>query len=272
MKHKILFLTCCLFSLNYSLWCQAIVEVDGIDSAQITLNTTSFLNPTIVNFNSGNTSNGFSHYRLRNQGDVFRLDIESNLFLDTQDIFEITPSRFTIAHLSGTRTNLLGVSSNGTLVRLGSQTRQISLPAQALNFQIPNATISNNFEGINWGYSFTSSAKFTIAKPVDWDQVSDIVVTIYFATTSNAPGDIQFFGRHRDFNIGDPINDAPTVTSNIVSNSGDDELHKVSISFSASSLVKELWMITLQRNTGASLGYQDDVVVFNVTVEYEADI
>ena len=73
--------------------------------------------------------------------------------------------------------------------------------------------------------------------------------------------------------MGDPINDASSVLSNIVSNTGDNELHKVSIVFPANDLSKELWVIALQRNTGSNLaGYQDDVSVLNVTIEYESNL
>jgi hypothetical protein len=252
---------------------QGIIEVEGLDTAQVSLNTPSFSIPTVINFNSGSISGGFSNYRLINQNDVFRLDLESDLFSSTERIFEIGPSRFAIPQLAGTGTNLLGVNSLGALVRLGTQTKKISLPAQALNTNPSSTNIVESFQGLRWGYSFINFAQFSIAKPNDWDQVSDVVVSIYFATESNANGNIQFFGRARDYNLGDPINDASSVLSNIVSNTGDNELHKVSIVFPANDLSKELWVIALQRNTGSNLaGYQDDVSVLNVTIEYESNL
>lgn len=57
----------------------AYLDIEGIDTANVCLKTSSISNPTILELATGDTSSVHTHFYIRNQSDALRVDVRSDL-------------------------------------------------------------------------------------------------------------------------------------------------------------------------------------------------
>jgi hypothetical protein len=165
---------------------------------------------------------------------------------------------------------------NGTITAADIQdrVRQISFPANALNFSATSTILSQTNFGILWKASFTNAAFLTIPKPSDWVNTSDVTFNIYFMVKSNSGGDVRFFIRPRSFNYGDSYSDAASIGAisnvNIPANSFNKIYYQTfTIPYSRFG-TKSLWLISIQRQAAGET-YPDDLELLSVELLYTAD-
>lgn len=165
--------------------------------------------------------------------------------------------------------DLTGSYPNPTIKKMA---RTLSFNAQSLNFDPTQGggVISVYPSGLRWKPDYAASAYLCIAKPADWDGISDVTLTVYFLPVTSTAGNVSFFTRPRSYNPGDTFADASSWGSTPVVNLGAFKVHTQSFVIPYSRFgTKELWVITIQNQaTGAT--YPDDVVVQSVTLSYTA--
>lgn len=177
-----------------------------------------------------------------------------------------------VTPLAGFGERVVYAAPDGTLtasLASPSKLRQLVFPAQSLNIGTTGIISRDHFNGLLWQNDWSATARISIQKPIDFDESSSSVsiIVYYYPTTTNG-GSIQFFARPIDFDVYDLLDDESDVLSNEEFSIGKDRILKATMSFPASSLTKELWNITIQRNIRT---YPDDVVVMSVAVVYTAD-
>lgn len=157
----------------------------------------------------------------------------------------------------------------GIYTDLGIQRRSIELPAQALN--IPTGSVIQRSDaGLLWQNSFGSSARVNMRRPVDAASTGDVKVTVTFRRVNiDEVGNVQFALRPRRFHAGDFWDDATTTSSNVV-NVVDNRWHTATMSVAFTSLDREIWELSLQRDSSVAGALPANIVVYSVSIEYDA--
>ena len=158
------------------------------------------------------------------------------------------------------------------LITATTPNRTIRFPAKALNFPNTFPTITQTATGLRWKSSFGIPAYLMVAKPNDWDGTSDVILNLYFQTTTSASGNVRFFIRPSSFNAGDTYGPASSLSGAPVAVSGINKINRQSLTIPASLFgSKSLWVITIQREGPAPDGtetYTDDVILLSVELGY----
>jgi len=205
------------------------LEVEGDTEARIMIKSSSFGNPTTLRFESGLPTGAFTNYIIRNQNDLLHFDVESDFIGNELGFFELGPSILRHSNLAQGQIALLAADEFGNISKY-NPTKEINFPAQVLS-RVPNNTdIRPETYGLLWKNNFGSAAWLAIRRPVDWDNVSDIILTVYFIPITAATGTAAFSARHSDYNLGDNIlNNDLNVNSALVTTTGSFEIHKAKI-------------------------------------------
>jgi hypothetical protein len=153
---------------------------------------------------------------------------------------------------------------------IADRIRKISLPAGALNINDSSNIISMSLGGLLWKRSFSAAALLMRERPDDWDGESDVTFSIFFRTTSSVSGNVDFFIRPRAYDIGDIFGDATSMSTSPVAVSANNVIAKQDFIIPASVFGdKMFWVINIQ-NQGSGSTYPDDVIVWAVSLTYNA--
>lgn len=175
-----------------------------------------------------------------------------------------------VSDLQGVGTRPVFVDPSGILTTgAGSGAKQITFTSGSIVESAALSVITPSFRALTWRHDFQEAAYITIKRPVDWDQISDVVVEIYFFSTDFMPttsGSVQFTVRPRDRNIGDSISDEVGIGSTLV-NVTSKVQQKVVVTIPASRLEKEFWELGIQRES-VNTTFTGAVDVQNVTITY----
>lgn len=166
--------------------------------------------------------------------------------------------------------------ADGSITSADIQDRLRNIPfiANSLNFDKASTVISQTGNGLKWQSNYSSGAFVVIPKPLDWDETSNVTMSLHFMSTTNSAGVVAFFIRPRSFNPGETFSDAsslnPVSNISIPANS----IHKVykqSFTIPASRFgTKGLWVISIQRG-GTGETYSDDLQLFALDLVYTAE-
>jgi hypothetical protein len=157
-----------------------------------------------------------------------------------------------------------------TAADIQDHSRTIGFPANALNFDKTSTIITQAATGLRWQASFSNAAYLTLPQPVDWDGVSDVILRLYFITTTSTPGNVSFFIRPRAYNPGDIFMDVSSINASPVPVAQTSVVEEQVFTIPAARFgAKRLWVITIQ-NQGSGSTYPDDVVVMAVELSYTA--
>lgn len=152
------------------------------------------------------------------------------------------------------------------------RTRNIVFPANALNFDKASTILTQTSTGIRWKSDYTNTAFLTILKPLDWAGTSNVILKLYFMTTTTAGGAVVFFIRPRSYNDGDKFADAASLTavSPVTIPAGSQsKIYSQSFNIPYDRFLKNLWEVTIQRE-GTGETYTDDLILMAVEVVYTA--
>ena len=149
--------------------------------------------------------------------------------------------------------------------------RIISFPALSLNYyESTELTTGGKWGGLKWDATYTKAAYLIMARPYDWDGVTDVNMHIHFISDDTDTGDVQFFIRPRAYNVGDIMNDVNSIMEDVVSISEAFAIYEQVIPIPASKFgVKDLWVITIQRD-GTLETYSDYLHLLAVSISYNA--
>ena len=150
--------------------------------------------------------------------------------------------------------------------------RSIAVPAQAISVFRP---VESTRTGLVWPAGFTSTGSVSIPIPDDWSGARRFDVTIFFAPTSNAAGNVDFFLRPVGRSLGDNLADPGSVGANpvIVPAGSSNQLFQQTFTVPASNLDADnsmLHLYLIQRG-GENETFEDDVMVYCLEVSYPAE-
>jgi len=155
-------------------------------------------------------------------------------------------------------------------VMAGPIRRSISIPAQALA-RAAGAPLTDDAEGLRWANQATGGTEWFLARPVDFAGTGQITLEVVYYRTTGAIGNVRFFARPQDFEIGDDrLLDQTPVLGDIQGAAGVDDLQINTISWPASGETGQVWNIVLQRDTSQASPYAGEVVVRGLTLHYDA--
>jgi hypothetical protein len=153
----------------------------------------------------------------------------------------------------------------------GAHRRTISFPAQSLNIPPGSAIITPTDDGLAWTNSFSGGALLAIAKPTDFAGTGDVTLTVTFYRPSPASGNVRFFARPQDLQVGDSrFNDGGSVIGSTEGTAGNDIFRQTSISWPAAGEDRQLWNISLQRDSSVTNAFTGVVIVTSVSLSYDA--
>ncbi|MEL7118067.1 MAG: hypothetical protein AAFO07_01460 [Bacteroidota bacterium] len=172
--------------------------------------------------------------------------------------------------------NVLTLSNGGGSVSLptsSSNTAIYSLPAMGLSYSNASETISETSGGfagvLTWGNNFQGAAAMMLRKPPNYAG-GDVTFKIFFQTSDETAGTVEFFIRPRSYNSGDGFADASSISENPVSVSGSEgfgTLYEQQLTIPESLFQNDWWYVTIQRNSTSNT-YPNDVFVYGVALEY----
>lgn len=145
----------------------------------------------------------------------------------------------------------------------------ISFPSFALARDPAITTITEVSDGLQWKSTYSGGAYINLMKPSDY-KGGNVVLSIFFRTTTSTAGIVDFFIRAYSYNPGEGLIDPSTLSGGSVSvygTAGFGKVYEEKTTIPPDRLTKEIWRIGIQRGGSAST-YHDDVVVFCVTLSY----
>lgn len=151
-----------------------------------------------------------------------------------------------------------------------ADTRVISIPAAALDYNSASSIIDNDGVGLVWQSSFATSAAIVMPRPVDYT-TGDITFKIMFLISTSSSGNVQFFIRPRSYDAGDTFGDAASITQNTVAvttTTGFGRIYEQEMTIPAARLSKDWWYVSIQRNSGVSGLLSEDVNVLGTSLEF----
>jgi hypothetical protein len=157
-------------------------------------------------------------------------------------------------------------------------TRTITWPAMALNYATGGSVIQQAAPGLgyglgmglSWTNSYTEEAILPLPRPADWDGTSNVVLKLWFSTTTTTSGTVNFFARPRTYASGDSFQDTGSRMGTEVSVGGAKKIYELTITIAASAFgSKPHWSIGIQRDSPGPT-YPDPVVVASVSLSYTA--
>jgi hypothetical protein len=203
-------------------------------------------------------------------GTIIATDLAANS-VDASKIVDLGVSTADLANSSVTSNKI----ADGTVTAADVQDRLKNIPftANSLNFDKASTIITQSGNGLKWQSNYSNAAFLVIPKPLDWDEASNVTMTLHFMATTNLSGVVVFFIRPRSFNAGETFTDAsalnPVSNISIPSNS----IYKVynqSFTIPASRFgTKDLWVISIQRE-GTGETYSDDLQLLALELVYTA--
>jgi hypothetical protein len=129
-----------------------------------------------------------------------------------------------------------------------------------------------NSKGVVFAHDDNFGAALTVKRPLNWDGVSDITITLLVLGSVAGGETARFFARPRDFSDGDVDLDASTVNSNIISFSENGQYKEMTVVFPAASLPKDWWDIVIGRYQSDDSLYTNttDISLLSVGLKYTA--
>ena len=149
--------------------------------------------------------------------------------------------------------------------------RVISIPAGAMSYGNTSSPVSPDFGGLRWECNVGGGATITIKAPLDYSG-GDVKFHIFFQTTTDAAGIVDFFIRPISFDPGGFQYDPGSINGNSVPVSGKDgfgNFYQQTFVIPADRMGKSWWYTSIQRQ-GVAATYSDDVIVFGAAFEYQA--
>ena len=165
------------------------------------------------------------------------------------------------------------VDESITAADIQNRSRNITLPANAINYDDDSTIIDATATGLLWQSTFSNPAFLNLPRPADWDGSSNVVLRLYFQVTTPSAGVVEWFIRPRAFAAGDNFIDVgsqnPDSVTTVLSNSSQ-KIFEQTFTIPATRFgSKALWVISLQRQ-GSNETYRDDVILHAVDLTYTA--
>ncbi|MCU1393217.1 MAG: hypothetical protein JWM34_1645 [Ilumatobacteraceae bacterium] len=157
----------------------------------------------------------------------------------------------------------------------GTTTHDVSVPGESLNI---SGGITRN-SGAVFQYNVVQGAELAVHAPADYVPGTAVTLKVLFSPTTlpDAGTAVQFFGRSRNYNSGDPFLDIPETLGTIVTLSNlagtnfyDQGFYESTLTFPATAFTKDWWDVIVQRNTTNGKDYQGPVRVVSVELSYTA--
>jgi|GEM_PF-2332876 len=146
----------------------------------------------------------------------------------------------------------------------------ISIAACALNHDIDGSVIQATSEGLLWQHDYAQAAYVMMQKPYNWDEESDVTLSLYFKSNTSTSGDVKFFIRPKGYSMDELVIDPSSISDDPVTVTAANHLYKQTIEIPASRFGSgEFWTISIQRE-GMGSTYTDDVTLMSVSLEYTA--
>ena len=155
-------------------------------------------------------------------------------------------------------------------VAQAQEVRTLSIPAHALSVAPSGTIITPTALGLQWQRNFQAGARFFVHRPSDYSG-GDVTFSIFFQTTSETAGVVDFFIRPDSFNSGEGFEDIINLSASGVSVSGRagfGTLYEQQFTIPASRLAGDWWTSNIQRE-GETSTYMDDVIVLAVALQYQ---
>lgn len=160
-----------------------------------------------------------------------------------------------------------------TAAAIQNRLRNLSLPATVLSFEPTSTIIAPTTLGLRWQSNFANSAFLSLPRPADWDGTSNVVMRLYFQTTTSNSGNVQWFIRPRAFAPGDTFVDTSSQLPDALTTVPVGSLLKIfdqTFTIPATRFGgKPLWMISLQR-AATNETYTDDLILSAIELTYTA--
>jgi len=155
--------------------------------------------------------------------------------------------------------------------KIADLVRTISVLANSLHRDPNNSVITEDFQGLRWQASAASAATYTLSKPADYAG-GDVTMRLFFQTTTDTAGTVQFFVRADSFSAGEGWFDITGILGpliNVAGTLGFGTLYEEAMVIPAARLDGDWWTGRIQRNQGTPT-YPDDVIVRAISFEYLA--
>ncbi|MCU1367679.1 MAG: hypothetical protein JWN39_3318, partial [Ilumatobacteraceae bacterium] len=184
-------------------------------------------------------------------------------------VFNNTGSVDVIVDIAGYFTPATGGSS-------GTTTHDISVPGESLNFIA--STLSRD-DGVWFPYQGPTQGDFLIHAPADYVPNTAVTLKILYSPTTvpDAGTAVQFYGRPRNYNSGDPFSDVIGIDGTVatLSNLGgtsayNQGFYESSLTFPSNAFTKDWWNVVIQRRATNGKDYQSAVRVVSIDVSYTA--
>lgn len=129
-----------------------------------------------------------------------------------------------------------------------------------------------NSKGVAFASDNNTGAALTVKRPLNWDGVSDVTLTLLVFGSVAGGETARFFARPRDFNDGDVDLDSSSVSSNIISFSENSQYKEMTIVLPAASLPKDWWDLFIGRaqSDGSLYTHTTDISLMSVGLKYTA--
>ena len=166
------------------------------------------------------------------------------------------------------------INDNDARIDVIEGAKQVRLTADSLNPRGSTSRSNGGFFGqaITFPQVFTSSVGATFPLPIDWDGVSDFVITLFFTPDDSNAGVVDFFARVHGVAVGDTIADVTGVAAQApISVSGENGVLLASTIVAPASrfaLTDDLFVMTIQRNVTNDT-YTSAVSLIAVGITYQ---
>ncbi len=259
MLKRILFYLLLSFSFPVILNAQTSIEVDGLDSASLHLNTDEIIDATVIELNNGVPNSFFSNFHFRNQGDQLHIDSYSDLPNAGLDRLKMTvDGTVSLESLSGTGNRNLIATSDGTIQAVPNVSVVKSV------FLSPNDWYYNDgFASVNVYQVFSNivdnaynRADFTanMKRPGDFSGVGTVEIQLLYTTNTIGSGDLDFQLNYNSVSVGQNIQAAVPAGQVVNISQGfspteNNLLKSISFLIPATALSELLWGFDFSVNT-----------------------
>ncbi|MGC9344188.1 MAG: hypothetical protein ACP5E3_15910, partial [Bacteroidales bacterium] len=151
----------------------------------------------------------------------------------------------------------------------GEMIKSVSFPANSLAITPGGSIITPNVYGLQWQQNYRNAASLTLKKPAEYTG-GDVELSLFFMTSTDTEGIVNFFIRPNSFSSGDGLTDIPSIKNDGVKVNGKEgfgTLYEQTFIIPADRFEKDWWRIAIQRE-GSNSTYTDDVMVMSVALTY----
>lgn len=260
---------------TFSIFAQNVLEVDGDTDASLILKTADYFEPTIVEFQSGITSDGHTHMRLINQSDVIQFELTSSDIFTPRSILRMSATGIvTIPNLGNNGNQIVYSNNAGSLYTAASSSIEKRREFTIDEIYIASAPVEANLEQTAFYDSYTTfpgitkeadsgdHIVFQLLRPEDYSGSGSIFLDIYYYSSStNNNVEFFFIGAEPGQTNISSFNNSNSLGLNNFSSSSLFAIQKITIDLSAAvNTNREIWSIT-GINFGANAVYVSNALL-----------